>query len=86
MIDYIVQHQCELWEFPAWSGGRSNLDALCEHQDAYEYAERYIEDFSSVNDPYEVTDAVINDLLWFDIPDVLEEAGFDPGTFERTTE
>ena len=31
----------------------------------------------------EVTDTLINDVLWFDIPDVLEEAGFNPDTFER---
>ena len=86
MIDYVVQHECELHEFPAWAGGRTTLDELCEHSEAYEFAENYIEDFISVTDPCEVTDTVINDLLWFDIPDVLEEAGFDPDTFERVTE
>ena len=86
MIDYVVQHECELYEFPAWVGGRTTLDALCEHQEAYEFAENYIEDVISVTDPAEVTDTFINDLLWFDIPDVLEEAGFDPDIFERVTE
>ena len=86
MINYVVQHECELHEFPAWGCGRMVLDELCEHEEAYEFVQNYIEDVISVTDSYEVTDTFINDLLWFDIPDVLEEAGFDPDTFERTGE
>ena len=86
MINYVVHHSCELHEFPAWAGGRRVLDELGEHDEAYEYAESYIEEVISVTDPAEVTDTLINDLLWFDILDVLEEAGFDPDTFERTGE
>ena len=86
MINYVVQNECELRDFPAWAGGRRVLDELCEHDEAYEYAESYIEEVISDIDPAEVTDTFINDLLWFDIPNVLEEAGFDPNTFERVSE
>lgn len=86
MIDYVVQHECELHEFPAWAGGRRVLDELCEHEEAYRYVETYIEEFINMPHPNEVTDTCINDLLWFYIPEVLEEAGFDPDTFECTGE
>ena len=86
MINYVVQHECELHEFPAWAGGRAILDELCEHKEAYECAESYIEEFIAVSEPEAVTDTVINDMLWFDIPDALEEAGFDLNTFERISE
>ena len=83
MIEYVVQHECDLSAFPAWAGGSRILDELCEHKEAYEFAENYIEEVISITDPGEVTDTFINDMLWFDIPDVLEEAGFNPDTFER---
>ena len=86
MINYVVQNECELRDFPAWAGGARFLDELAQHDEAYEYTESYIEQLIRYIDPAEVTDTFINDLLWFDIPDALEEAGFDPDTFERTTE
>ena len=86
MLNYVVQHECELREFPAWAGGAHILDKLCVHPEAYMFVENYLEEIISMTDPYEVTDTFINDLLWFDIPDVLEENGFDPDTFERTDE
>ena len=86
MINYVVQHECELTAFPAWAGGLRVLDELCEHEEAYEYVQNYIEEVIREMDPAEVTDTFINDMLWFDIPDELEEAGFDPDTFEPTAE
>ena len=86
MIEYVVEYACELRDFPAWSGGADILNELVNHEEAYELAKELIEEAISVIDPKEVTDTFINDMLWFDIPYELEEAGFDPATFERTSE
>ena len=86
MINYIEHHECELNEFPAWLGGSDVLDMLSDHAEAYEFVENYIEEVLATMGPGEVTDTFINDLLWFEVPEVLEEAGFNPNTFERTGE
>lgn len=83
MIEYVVEKACELRDFSAWSGGDDILNELVNHEGAYEFAKDFIEEVISVSDPKEVTDTFINDILWFDIPDILEDAGFDLSTFER---
>ena len=40
MIEYVVQHECDLSTFPAWAGGSRILDKLCEHDEAYEFAKK----------------------------------------------
>ena len=51
MINYVVQHECELSAFPAWAGGLRVLDELCEHEEAYEYVQNYIEEVIREMDP-----------------------------------
>lgn len=64
-----------LRSFNAWAGGLQNLKMLCEHPDAYDYMENWFEDYC--NDPdFPVADTVINDILWFEMYDILFEAGF----------
>ena len=75
MINYVVQHECELCDFPAWSGGARILDELVKHDEAYAFAENYIEEAITEKASNEVTDTFINDVLWFEITDALEEAG-----------
>ena len=83
MIEYVVEHACELRDFSAWSGGADILNELVNHDEAYEVAKEFIEEVISVTDSREVTDTFINDILCFGIPDILEDAGFDLSTFER---
>lgn len=72
MIKYLTS--CALFNFPAWSMAIGNLDALCNHPMAYDYIEEFINDYADCGIE-EVTETWINDLLWFDLFDILEEAG-----------
>lgn len=66
---YVVE--TSLSAFDAWSGGLRVLNELCLHQKAYEYIETYLEDCGDEL----LTDTNINDFLWFDALDFLEENG-----------
>lgn len=84
MLNYVVQHSCDLCDFPAWAGGRDRLDKLCEHPEALAIIEEYLEDNLCYIAEDEVTDTLINDILWFDVDDILFDNGFDPDTYERS--
>lgn len=79
---YIVDNG--LNDFEAWAGGKQRLDGLKDHcrktgdWDAFDYLESYLNDYT---DSYEtngefVTDTDINDFLWFESDEVLQEAGY----------
>lgn len=69
MISYTTS--CELSEFPAWSGGKVILEELKKHPRACDY----IENFLSMYTGDEMDAAFINDFLWFEALEILEEAG-----------
>ena len=70
---YVVDD--ELRYFDAWSGGRSNLEELMTHPEAYEYVSGYIDEYcEQTNEPPSMT--TINDILWFEMWGMLEEGGF----------
>lgn len=71
MIQYTVKKS--LWDFNAWSGGLTKLEDLKAHPAAFNYIEQFLEELCSY---YNVTDTDINDFLWFEMYDQLEEAGF----------
>lgn len=83
MINYVVHHSCDLCDFPAWSGGFDRLYMLCEHPEALALIEEYLEDYLPYISDGEVTDTLINDILWFEVDDILAESGFDPDTYEK---
>ncbi len=70
-MQYIVEES--LWNFDAWSGGLTRLEELKNHQKAFDYIEAFIEEWSSCDN---ITDTQINDFLWFEMYDMLEEAEF----------
>lgn len=71
MIQYTIEES--LWNFRAWSGGLTNLEELKSHSDAFNYIEVFLEEWCSCDN---VTDTQINDFLWFEMYDRLEEAEF----------
>lgn len=83
MISYTTS--CALFDFPAWSGAVENLDVLCDHPMAYDYIEEFINDYADCGIE-SITDTWINDLLWFELFDILEEAGLYNGKEDEWTE
>ncbi len=70
-MKYIVEKP--LCEFHAWSSGLANLLELEFHPAAFDYIENYIDSLCEEDDR---TETDINDILWFEMYDILEEAGF----------
>ena len=67
-----------LYKFDAWMGGLHVLNELCDHQEAYAYIENYLDDYEEcVSEP--LTAVEVNDFLWFDALDLLEENGLYSG-------
>ena len=64
--------ECSLADFNAWAGGKATLDDLRRHQEAYDYIESFINEWTYGNN---VTDTDVNDFLWFEVYDMLAEAG-----------
>ena len=68
-IDYICEETCDLADFPAWSGAKDSLNEIIE-LGIEDEAEDYIKEMFYGETP---TDTQINDLLWFDMDDWIEE-------------
>ncbi len=67
-IDYICEETCDLADFPAWSGAKDRLNEIIElgiEDEAEDYIKSMFEETP--------TDTQINDLLWFDMDDWIEE-------------
>lgn len=73
-----MRYVCDtpLYRFPAWSGGKTRLDDLVEHPDAYDYISNMIEEADLYGDGAIRTNTELNDYLWFDLYDDLAEAGY----------
>lgn len=78
-----------LYEFKAWSGGKTRLDELKQHPAAFDAIEDLLEQMTQER---EMTETDINDYLWFELDDELEELGYydtqdgkwyDDGSFNR---
>lgn len=65
--------ECSLDSFNAWSGGAQRLDELKKHADAYAYIADLLDDLTSET---AMSETDVNDFLWFELDDVLEEAGY----------
>ena len=83
MLNYVIEHSCGLADFPAGSGGLDRLCKLLEHPEALKVIEDYFDDYLPYFSDGEVTATLINDILWFEVDDILEEYGFDPNTYEK---
>lgn len=73
---YVVE--TSLNKFDAWSGGLRVLNKLCDHQEAYEFIENYLDEYEECASCM-LTDTDVNDFLWFDALDFLEENGLYNG-------
>lgn len=73
---YVVE--TSLNKFDAWSGGLRVLNKLCDHQEAYEFIENYLDEYEECANCM-LTDTDVNDFLWFDALDFLEENGLYNG-------
>lgn len=71
---YVVE--CELNRFQAWSGGKTWLEELINHPEAYDYIVDLIELKDLCYDGELSTETDINDYLWFYMKYDLEKAGF----------
>lgn len=67
-----------LYKFDAWSGGLHVLNELCDHKEAYDFIESYLDDYEECVSE-QLTDTDVNDFLWFDALDFLEENGLYNG-------
>lgn len=65
-----IKKEFNLGDFEAWSGGADRLKEIIE-LDIVEYAQYYIE--SIFEDVEAVTATDINDILWFEIDDLIED-------------
>lgn len=68
MLTVTVTNDVSLLEFKAWSGGADRLKAI-EKLGIEEEAEQYIID----NLGESVEDVTLNDFLWFEMDDFIEE-------------
>lgn len=62
----------DLYDFPAWSGGRDTLETLKKY-DLYDQAQAAIEEIYCEESP---TDTEINDFLWFERDTIAQYLGF----------
>ena len=62
----------DLYNFPAWSGGRDTLETLKKY-DLYDQVQAAIEEIYCEESP---TDTEINDFLWFERDTIAEWLGF----------
>lgn len=64
----------------SWSGAKDRLDSIRKHCmdtndfSAWDYLNDYISETTDESMP--PTETEINDLIWFDSDDILQEAGF----------
>lgn len=75
-MKYVVES--ELYNFPAWSGGKQRLDDLVKHDRAYDTVADYLEMAQAYGEdngkPWSECD--VNDWLWFEMDEYLKEEGF----------
>lgn len=70
-MQYTVE--THLWDFKPWGGAICNFNELKNHPDAFSHIENCIESWC---EECGLTDTDINDFLWFDMYNELEEAGY----------
>ena len=79
MIDYIVEESCEPLNFPAWGDATNVLDIVNNSStEVCDTAREIIESMASACGILgeHVTDYDINDYIWADLSDALEEKGY----------
>ena len=67
-----IVEEIELEYFEAWSGGLQVLNAIKEHDRSLEMLE-VLESILSVDEEAANTTTQVNDFLWFDAEDIIQE-------------
>lgn len=67
-MDFTIKEETSLEFFEAWSGGKDRLDRIIE-LDIVEEASEYIEMYMGT----EMTATELNDFLWFEMDDFIED-------------
>lgn len=62
-----------LENFKPWSGAVARLEELKQHEEAFNHISDLLDEITSEN---ELSDSEINDFLWFELDQELEEAGY----------
>ena len=70
-MTFYISKEFILGEFEAWSGGLTNYQKL-EELDIIEEAEEYIMEYLANQDI--ITETDVNDFLWFDMDEFIQEA------------
>ena len=75
VIDTYVMN--DLSEFEAWSGAVARLSDMQDHPRAFDYVDGFVEEWSYLREKEgnPLTSCEINDFLWFESDELLEEAG-----------
>lgn len=76
LSQFQVTQTIDLEYFDAWVGAASRLDELKYHAQAFEFVNELLADGSA---PDGYTDVQINDFLWFELDQLLEEYGYYNG-------
>lgn len=66
----------ELCNFNAWGKSEDNLAELLKHPEAYEFISDYLEEVCDRSPCFLYYDYDINNFLWDEMFDLLEENGF----------
>lgn len=66
----------DLRDFEWWAGAKDNFNDLLDNPEEYEYIQSYLECFDDIDE------TVLNDWMWFDVPEILREA-YDEGYLGR---
>ena len=67
-----VSQEMSLYDFEAWSGGKVRLNTAIE-LDVVDELENYIGEMYG----YNFSDSELNDILWFEVDEFLEELEMD---------
>lgn len=67
-MEFTIKQEMTLEDFGAWSGGKDRLDRIIE-LDIVEEASDYIAEVMGT----EMTETELNDFLWFEMDDFIED-------------
>lgn len=77
-MKYYVEESLE--NFKPWSGAIARLEELKQHEKAFNYISDLLDE---ITDQEKYTDGNINDFIWFDMYNELQEAGYYDGDNDK---
>ena len=80
-MDFTIKQEMTLGNFKAWSGGKDRLDKIIE-LDIIDEASEFISEIIGT----ELGETELNDFLWFEMDDFIEEYEEEDGEDEKETD